>query len=88
MRTKKALDFFFLKKGGYSWGKKGKKKKKLMLVLSNRQISKSEMEAVGWRKRKLYRLEAYASQCMVYYPALISVWISYAIKFFPGQEIS
>lgn len=40
-----------------------------MLFLSNRQISKSEIEAVGWRKRKLYSLEAYASQCMVYYPA-------------------
>lgn len=86
MRTKKALDFFFSKKVATAGARK--EKKILMLVVSNRQISKSEMEAVDWRKRKLYSLEAYASQCMVYYPALISVWISYAIKFFPGQEIS
>lgn len=72
LRTKKALDFFFPLKEGFSWGKKGKerkKKKRLTLFFSNRQIRKSEMEVVVWRKRKPHSLEAYASQCMVYYPA-------------------
>lgn len=59
LRTKKALDFFFFssKKGASAGARKGKNKK-LTLFLSNRHFRKSEIEAVGWSKRKPHSLEA------------------------------